>query len=79
MYQCFQCELVEMAHVKSTFHLSNLVGTGRELLVPELPTVRDILRYGVYRKNGCWGSGTGAGTGAGNMAAGAGKKTEFSY
>ena len=32
----------------SSSHLSNLVGTGRELLVSELPTARDILRYGIY-------------------------------
>ena len=55
MYQCFQCELVEMAQVKtrakSTSHLSNLVGTRRELLVSELPTVRDILRYGIYLRD----------------------------
>ncbi|KAI4806672.1 hypothetical protein KUCAC02_017487 [Chaenocephalus aceratus] len=36
---------------KSTSHLSNLVGTGRELLVSELPTVRDILRYGIYLRD----------------------------
>uniref|UniRef100_UPI00358F4F97 uncharacterized protein n=1 Tax=Myxine glutinosa TaxID=7769 RepID=UPI00358F4F97 len=46
------CELLKMAQVrtrmKSSSHLSNLVGTGQELLVSELPTVRDILRYGIY-------------------------------
>ena len=32
----------------STFtHMSNLIGTGRELLPSELPTLRDILRYGL--------------------------------
>ncbi|KAI4831651.1 hypothetical protein KUCAC02_001187 [Chaenocephalus aceratus] len=44
-----------MAQVKtratSTSHLSNLVGTGRELLVSEPPTVRDILRYGIYLRD----------------------------
>lgn len=43
-----------MAHVKtrskSSSHLSILVGNGQELLVSELPTVRDILRYGIYLK-----------------------------
>ena len=33
---------------QSKSNLSDLVGTGRELLVSELPTVRDILRYGIY-------------------------------
>lgn len=28
-------------------HLSNLIGSGRELLPSELPTLRDILRYGL--------------------------------
>ena len=28
-------------------HLSNLLGTGRDLLPSELPTLRDILRYGL--------------------------------
>ena len=32
----------------SSYHLSHLVVNGRELLVSELPTLRDILRYGIY-------------------------------
>ena len=28
-------------------HFSNLIGTGRDLLPSELPTLRDILRYGL--------------------------------
>ena len=31
-------------------HMSNLIGTGRELLPSELPTVRDVLRYGLLRE-----------------------------
>ena len=30
-----------------TTHLSNLVGSGRDLIPSELPTHRDILRYGL--------------------------------
>ena len=41
-----------MAKVKtrtqSHSHLTNLAGSGRELLVSDLPTLRDILRYGIY-------------------------------
>ena len=32
---------------KSGSHLSNLVGAGKEFLPSELPTSRDVLRYGV--------------------------------
>ena len=32
---------------KSESHLSNLVGAGKEFLPSELPTSRDVLRYGV--------------------------------
>ena len=28
-----------------------MVGSGRELLVAELPTVRDLLRYGLYLRD----------------------------
>lgn len=46
-----------MAHVKtrtkSSSHLSIFVGNGQELLVSELPTVRDILRYGIYLREQC--------------------------
>ena len=28
-------------------HMSNLIGTGREFLPSELPTLRDVLRYGL--------------------------------
>ena len=35
---------------KSSSHMSNYVGTGKELLPSELPTVRDLLRYGVMLK-----------------------------
>ena len=42
----------EMAKVRtrktSSSHLSTLVGKGRELLVSELPTVRDVLKYGIH-------------------------------
>ena len=35
---------------KSSSHMSNYVGTGKELPPSELPTVRDLLRYGVMLK-----------------------------
>lgn len=38
---------------QSKSSLNNFVGTGRELLVSELPTVRDILRYGIYLREQC--------------------------
>lgn len=33
---------------KSSCHMSKFVGNGQELLVSDLPTVRDILRYGIF-------------------------------
>ena len=49
---CYIYFSTKMAKVRtrsnSTSHLSIFVGTGRKLLVSELPTVRDILRYGIY-------------------------------
>ena len=32
-------------------HLHHMVGSGRELSVAELPTVRDLLRYGLYLRD----------------------------
>ena len=32
---------------KSGTHMSDFFGTGKEILVSELPTVRDVLRYGI--------------------------------
>jgi hypothetical protein len=31
-------------------HMTNLIGTGRELMPCKLPTVRDVIRYGVPRR-----------------------------
>ena len=43
------------AHVRtrtmSSSHLSNYVGTGQDLLVSELPTVRDLLRFAIYLRD----------------------------
>ena len=33
-------------------HFSSLIGTGRDLLPSELPTLRDILRYGLREQSG---------------------------
>ena len=35
---------------QSSSHMSNYVGPGKELLSSELPTVRDILRFGVLKR-----------------------------
>jgi hypothetical protein len=35
---------------KSSSHMSNYVGTGKDLLLTELPTVRDLLRYGILQR-----------------------------
>lgn len=55
MYFVFQCEVVKkIAHqnkgtrTKSSSHMSKFVGNRQELLVSELPNVRDILRYSVF-------------------------------
>ena len=48
---CQSVSCARMAGVKtrkkSGSHLSEYLGTGKELLVSELPTLRDILRYGL--------------------------------
>lgn len=45
--------MAQPREVKSTSHLRIFVGNGQELLVSELPTVRDILRYGIYLREQC--------------------------
>ena len=35
---------------KSGSHLSNYLGTGKELLPSELPTTRDLLRFGLLKR-----------------------------
>ena len=35
---------------KSSSHLSNYIGPGKDLVPSELPTVRDILRYGLLKR-----------------------------
>ena len=29
-------------------HMNNLIGSGRDLLPSELPTLRDVMRYGIF-------------------------------
>ena len=33
--------------LSSSCHLSNFVGSGQELIISELPTIRDFLRFGI--------------------------------
>jgi len=33
--------------------MSNLIGSGRQLLPSELPTLRDVMRYGILLREQC--------------------------
>ena len=41
------CGFVPRTRHKSGTHMSEFLGTGKELLVSDLPTLRDVLRFGI--------------------------------